>query len=136
MTRKRPDLRADPVGTGKVKRNLQGHGEPGRYPHEQTQAEPKTGVCAPVEERDDEQEELRLPEKREEKHGGGKPRRLILEHPDERDLNIGHTSPPRSMLPRSWGIAAEIPLMMNWMAMARTITARSFGTTRNPSSPM
>lgn len=119
-----------------MERDLEGLVEPTRDPHQEGQAEPEARVPAPVEERDDEQVELRLPEEREDPHRCLEPRCLSLERLDERYLDIGHVTPERSRFASSWGIAAEIPLMMNWMAIARTMIAISFGTTRSPPSPM
>ncbi len=136
MTPERPDLRADPVRAGEVERDLERLVDPTRYPQEETETETEARVPAPVKDRDDEQVEHRLAQEREELHRDREPRRLLLKHLDERNLKIGHITPERSRFVRSCGIAAAIPLMMNWMAIASTMIAISFGTTRSPPSPM
>ncbi len=119
--------------------DLEGLVKPARYPQEETEAEAEARVPAPVEERDEEEVELRLPEQREEPCRRLEPCRACLERLNEGDLNIRHTAPafpPRSTPASNWGIASAIPVMMNWIAIARTMTAINFGTTRNPPSPM
>ena len=78
-----------------MERDFEGLVEPARDPHEEPETEPEARVPAPVEDRDDEQVELRLPEEREELHRRLEPCRLGLERLDQGDLDVRHTLPAK-----------------------------------------